>query len=254
MKLFGIRTRIIKTGDDLVEIVTEALRKQEITVEEGDVLAVASKVVATAEGRLRKLDMVKPSNKAKRLAEDYDLEPSFVEVVLQESDEVYGGVPKALLTLKNHVFTINAGVDHKNAPEGYVALWPKNPQNSAEKIRRKVHEKTDKKVGVLIVDSMVSPRRMGTIGVALGAAGFEPVKDYRHSKDLYGNSIHITRHALADDIACAAHLIMGESVEQTPIVLVRDSPVKLSEKVDPEYMIIPKEQCLFGKLLKKNGL
>ena len=254
MKLFGIRTRIIKTGDNLVGIVTEALRKQEITVENGDVLAVASKVVATVEGRLRKLDTVKPSTKAKRLAEDYDLEPTFVEVVLQESDEVYGGIPKALLTMKNHVFSVNAGVDHKNAPEGYVALWPKSPQNSAEKIRRKVYAKTGKKVGVVIVDSMVSPRRMGTTGVALGAAGFEPVKDFRRSKDLYGNSIYITRHALADDIACAAHLIMGESNEQTPMVLVRDAPVKLSEKVDPESMIIPKEQCLFGRLLEKNRL
>lgn len=254
MQLFGIRTRMIKTGDDLVKIVLEALRKQEITVENGDILAVASKIVATVEGRIRELASVKTSAEAKRWAEAYDLEPSFVEVVLQESDEVYGGVSKALLTLKNNGFTINAGVDHKNAPEGNVALWPKNPQMSAEDIRRKVFEKTGKKVGVLVVDSMVNPRRMGTTGFALGVAGFRPVRDYRRRKDLYGNSIYITRHALADDIASAAHLIMGESSEQTPIVLVRDAPVKLSEKVEPKSMVIPKEQCLFGKLLEKNRL
>jgi len=254
MQLFGIHTELIKPGDNLVNTMLEALNTQKLAIDDGDLVAIASKVVATAEGRLKKLNSAKPSGKAKKLAEEYDLEPGFIEIILQESDLVYGGVSKALLTLKNNVFTANAGVDHKNAPRGYVALWPKNPQKSAEKIRKKIIERTGKNVGVLIVDSGISPRRMGTTGVSLAMAGFEPVRDYRHDKDLYGNSIAITRHAIADDIASAAHLIMGESREQKPIVLVKNAPVKLCEKVDPKLTVIPTEQCLFTKLLQKSNI
>lgn len=252
MQLFGIRTELIKAGDNLVNIILEALNRQKLAIDDGDLLAIASKVVATAEGRLKKLNSAKPSEKARKMAEEYDLEPSFVEIVLHESDLVYGGVSKALLTLKNNLFTANAGVDHKNAPKGYVALWPENPQKSAENIRGEIIERTGKNVGVLIVDSRVSPLRMGTTGVALGTAGFEPVRDYRRDKDLYGNSITITRHAIADDVASAAHLMMGESREKTPIVLVKNAPVKLCEKVDPQSTVIPKEQCLFAKFLWRN--
>jgi len=249
MQLFRVNTKLIKPGDNLVKIILEALDRQKLTIEDGDLLAITSKVVATVEGRLKKLSSVKPSEKAKKLAKQYDLEPSFVEIVLQESKLIYGGVSKALLTLKNNALTANAGVDHKNVPKGYVALWPKNPQKSAEKIRKEMLEKTGKQVGVLIIDSRVTPLRMGTTGFALGIAGFEPLRDYRFDKDLCGNSISITRHAIADDIASAAHLLMGESSEQTPVVLVKNAPVELCDKVDPKSTIIPKKECLFTKLL-----
>jgi len=249
MQLFGVSTKLIKPGDNLVKIILEALDKQKLEIQDGDLLAIASKVVATVEGRLKKLSSMEPSAKAKKLAKQYDLEPSFVEIVLQESKLIYGGVSKALLTLRDNVLTANAGVDQKNVSKGYVALWPKNSQKSAEKIRKEIEKRTGKKVGVLIIDSRVTPLRMGTTGIALGMAGFEPVKDYRLDKDLYGNSIYITRHAIADDIASAAHLMMGESREQTPVILVRNAPVKLSEKVNPKSTIIPAKECLFTKLL-----
>jgi len=252
MQLFGVNTKLIKPGDNLVKIILEALDKQKLAIEDGDLLAITSKVVATVEKRLKRLSSMEPSEKAKKLAERYDLEPSFVEIVLQESKLIYGGVSKALLTLKNNVLTANAGVDHKNVPKGYVALWPKNSQKSAENIRKEMLERTGKHVGVLIIDSRVTPLRLGTTGIALGIAGFEPVRDYRFDKDLYGTSLSITRHAIADDIASAAHLMMGESSERTPIVLVKNAPVKLREKVDPKSTIISTEQCLFAKFLRKD--
>jgi len=251
MQLFKIKTKLIKPGDNLVNIILEALKKQELTIEDNDILVITSKVVALSEKRLKKLSSVKPTEKAKKLAKQYDLAPNFVEIVLQESNMIYGGVSKALLTLKNNLWTANAGVDHKNVPKGYVALWPKNPQRSAEKIRREIMERTGKHVGVLIIDSRVTPLRMGTTGVAIGIAGFEPVKDYRFDKDLYGNSISITRHSVADDLASAAHLLMGESRERAPIILVRDAPVTLCDKVNLKSTIIPPKKCLFTKLLLK---
>jgi len=254
MQLFKVSTKLIKPGDNLVKIILEAIEKQKLAIEDGDLLAITSKVVATVERRLKKLSSVKPSEKAKKLAKQYDLEPSFVEIVLQESKLIYGGVSKALLTLKDNVLTANAGVDHKNVPKGYVALWPENPQKSAEKIRKEILERTGKQVGVLIIDSRVTPLRMGTTGLALGIAGFEPVRDYRFDKDLYNNSIYITRHAVADDIASAAHLLMGESSEQTPVILVRNAPVKLCGKVNSKSMLIPTKECLFTKLILQKSV
>jgi len=247
MQLIGVRTKLIKAEDDLLSIILEALTEQKLKIEDGDVLAIASKAVATAQNRLKRLSSVKPSEKAKKLARKYDLEPSFVEIVLYEAERVYVGVSKALLTLKDHIFTANSGVDNKNSPHGYVALWPKSPFRTAEKIRKEILARTGKRVGVLIVDSRVTPLRMGTTGLALAVAGFEPVRDCRVNKDLYGNVISITRHALADDLASAAHLIMGETDEQMPVVLIKHAPVILTDKVKSSSVVISEEQCLFAK-------
>jgi len=254
LQLFGIRTKLIKTEDDLVSVILETANRQGLKIEEGDVLAIASKVVATVQDRLKRLASVKSSIKAKKLAKRYDLEPSFVEIVLQEAEAVYGGVSKALLTLKDHVLIANAGVDHKNSPNGHVALWPKNPFQTAEKIRKEILARTGKRVGVLIVDSRVTPLRMGTTGLALAVAGFEPVRDCRVDKDLYGNAISITRHSLADDLAGAAHLIMGETDEKMPVVLIKNAPITLTDKVESSSVVIPAKQCLFAKHVMKKAV
>jgi len=252
MQLFEIHTKLIKPEDNLLNIVLEALGREELKIEDGDVLAIASKALATVQNQQKKLNSARPSEKAKKLSREHDLEPSFVEIVLQEADEVYGGVPKALLTLKDNILTANAGVDHKNSPKGYVTLWPKNPFKKAEEIRQEILEVTGKHVGVLIVDSRVTPLRMGTTGFALAVAGFEPVRDCRNDKDLYGHTVSITLLSLADDLASAAHLIMGETNEHVPAVLIKSAPVKLMEAVKPSAVVIPADQCLFTKHIMRN--
>ena len=245
MQVFGIRTKLIRLGDNLVDAILEALSSQRLEIEDKDLLVIASKAVAVSQRRLVKLSSIKPSRRAVRLAEMYELEPSFVEAVLQEAEKVYGGVTKALLTLKNNMLVANAGVDRKNAPEGYAILWPVNPFESAEKIRREILAKTGRHVGVLIIDSRITPLRMGTTALAIGVAGFEPTKDCRVERDLYSKRIYITRHALADDLASAAHLTMGETTARIPAVLIRNAPVTFSEEFNPDSITIPAEQCLF---------
>ena len=250
MKLFGIPTKLIRLGDNLVDVILEAIKKQGLEIRDKDLLAITSKAVAVAQNRLVKLSSIEPSEEAKMLAEKYELEPSFVEVVLREAEKVYGGVTKALLTLKNNMLVANAGVDRKNAPEGYVMLWPLNPFESAEEIRREILAKTGKHVGVLIIDSRVTPLRMGTTALAIGVAGFKPIKDCRVERDIYSKRIYITRHALADDLASAAHLTMGETTARIPAVLIRNAPVTFGEKANPKSMIIPAERCLFMQSLR----
>jgi len=250
MQLFGIRTKLIQPEDDLVDIILYAVQEQKLVIKDEDILAITSKAVATVQGRVVRLISIKPSEKAKKLAERHDLEPTFTEIVLREADKIYGGVHKALLTLKNNVLIANAGVDHKNAPEGCVILWPENPHETSEKIRSEILKKTGKHVGVLIVDSRVTPLRMGTTGVAIGIAGLEPIVDCRGAKDLYGNSVLITRHALADDLASAAHLIMRETDERVPAVIIRGVPANLSKKINPDSITISAKECLFMKLIE----
>jgi coenzyme F420-0:L-glutamate ligase len=254
MQLFGIPTKIIRQGDNLVDVILEALSNQGLEIEDKDLLAIASKAVAVAQKRLVRLSSIKPSEKAMRLAEKYELEPSFVEVVLREAEKVYGGVTKALLTLKHNTLVANAGVDRKNAPEGYAMLWPLNPFKSAEEIRREILAKTGKHVGMLIVDSGIVPLRMGTTALAIGIAGFEPIRDCRVERDLYSKRVYITRHALADDLASAAHLIMGETTARIPAVLIRNAPVTFCEEFDPTSMTIPEKQCLFMQSFRGKAL
>ena len=245
MQVLAIRTRIFKPGDDLVSIVVESLRERDIELRNGDILAISSKVVASAERRIISLREIHPSEKAKELADKYSLEPEFAELVLRESEKIYGGVHKSILTLKNGILTVNAGVDNKNTPVGYAALWPLDPQSQTDEIRKEIKQRTGKNVGIVIVDSQVVPLRMGTRGLALAVSGFKPVEDCRDKEDLFKKTLVITRHSIADDLASTAHLLMGETAEQTPVVLIRNAPVTFTEVVNEEEAKISPEECVY---------
>jgi coenzyme F420-0:L-glutamate ligase len=253
MILLKIRMKLVAPCSSLTTAVLKAIGEQKLEIRDGDILALASKAVATAENRIKELASVKPSEKAERIAARFGLNPRFVEAVLLEADRVIWGVPKALLTQKNNILIPNAGIDQKNAPKGCVVLWPTSPDRLAEKTRNEICKRTGKHIGVLIVDSHVTPLRMGTTGIAVGLAGFEPIRDYRAKKDLYGRSILMTTHAVADDLASAAHLVMGESSEQTPAVLIRNAPVTLA-KANGSALVIPREQCLFASHFEPESL
>ena len=252
MRLYPVQTPIVKPGDNLVELVLESLRAQRLSLEDNDVLALASKIVSYSQGRIVKLSEVRPSAKAKKLAKEYSLEPEFAELLLREAEKVYGGVEKAVLTLKDCILTANAGMDNKNAPAGSVVLWPENLAEWLKNFREEISCKTGRSVAVMVVDSGLVPLRIGTVGLALAVAGFNPIREWRGKKDLYGRTIIITRHAVADDLASAAHLLMGEASEKTPVVLVRDAPVDFDEKVHGSAeMMIPFKECIFMNTFKR---
>jgi coenzyme F420-0:L-glutamate ligase len=252
MELIPIEMPFIQKGDDVVAIFRNIIHDKGIELEDGDIIAFADKIAAISEGRVINLESVEPSEEAKALAELYVLEPSFVEVVLREADEIFGGVARALLTVNNDIIIANAGMDHKNAPVHSATLWPSDPNETAAKLREELERTTGKRVGVLLVDSHVSPMRMGTLGFALGIAGFRPVKDCRGMKDLYDKPLHITRINLADDLASAAHLVMGETTERIAIAIIRNSNVTITDDYDPREVVIPKEECLFMKNLGRD--
>ncbi|MGB9675971.1 MAG: coenzyme F420-0:L-glutamate ligase [Candidatus Bathyarchaeales archaeon] len=251
MELYAIKTETVKVGDNLAEVILESVKKQNLQLQDNDIVVLTSKILAYAQGRVARLADIKPSATARELAEKYSLQPELAELILREAEKIYGGVERAFLTLKDGVLTANAGIDNKNAPNGYVALWPQDPQKWAEQVRMEIRQKTGKHVAVLIIDSGLTPLRKGTVGLALAVSGFKPIKDYRKEKDIYGKQILITQKAVADDLACAAHLLMGEAAEKTPIVLVRNAPVEFEDKsYGPRDVMMPSEECIFMGSLK----
>jgi len=252
MRLYAVETRVVKPGDNLVDVILESLRKQTLELEDDDVLALASKIVSYSQGRIAKLGDVKPSEKAKKLARKFSLEPEFAELVLREAEKVYGGVEKAVLTLKDNIITANAGIDNKNAPIGSAVLWPRDLVEWLKNFRDEINRKTGRRVAVVVVDSGLIPLRIGTVGLALAIAGFNPIREWRGKGDLYGRPIMITRHAVADDLASAAHLLIGEAAEKTPIVLIKDAPVDFDDNVHgSEEMMMPFRECIFMNTFKK---
>lgn len=246
MQLFPIKMGLVKSGDDLVETILDSIRKQKLEIEDNDVLAMASKIVSYSQGRTVRLSEVKPSMGAKKLAKAFSLEPEFAEIVLCEAEKVYGGVEKAVLTLKDHVLTANAGIDKKNAPLDSVVLWPENLVGWLQTFRTRIRHETRRNIGVLVVDSGLIPLRIGTVGLALAVAGFKPVREWRGKTDLYGRAIVITRHAVADDMASSVHLLMGEATEMIPVVLVKQAPVDFDDQVHgSEEMMMPFQDCIF---------
>lgn len=251
LRLYPVKTRTVKVGDKLIELILRSMKIQKLKFEEDDILALTSKIVSYSEGRVVKLRDVKWSEKGRKLAEQYVLEPEFAELIIREADQICGGVEKAVLTLKYGILIANAGIDSKNAPSGHAVLWPADPEKTVGELKEQILEETGKSVAVMIIDSGLIPLRIGTIGLAVAVAGFKPVKDDRGKPDIFGRKILITRQAVADDLACAAHLIMGESTQKTPAVLIRDAPVSFDDQVyGPRAMMMPFKECLFMNTLK----
>jgi len=243
--VYPIRSSLARPGDSIPNLLSKGLANSRVRLKTRDIVAVSSKIVGIAEERIRYLESVKPGSKAKSLARKYSLTAAFAQAVLDEADTVVGGVEGALLTVKNGDAVANAGIDRKNAPEGAVVLWPRNADLSAKNIRRSIRRKSGKNVGVVIVDSRVSPLRLGTTGFAIGCAGFEPIEDVRGRVDLFGRQIEITVRAIADGIAATAQLVMGEAADRIPFAIVRDAPATFGSGQSIRSAKLAWNQCLY---------
>ena len=241
--VFGLSTGIIRPGDLIDERVIAAAETVCGGFEDGDIVILAETAVATAEGNVIDLATVTPSSKAIELAEKYAMDPQTAEVVLRESDSIVGGIPGFLLCMKNGTLLPNAGVDASNAPPGCVTPLPADPDRSAVAFRDSILSKTGKNIGVIIADSRTHAMRLGCSGVAIGAAGITSVIDDRGRSDLFGRKLEVTKRAVADNIASAAELVMGEADECTPAAIVRGIGLPMGAHVGVET--IDATECLF---------
>lgn len=252
LTLNPVTTPTKSTKFDIVELIDKRIGAK---LKDGDVLVVSSKFVAVSEGRVVKLGGVSAGTKARELARKYRMNPRLCELVVRESDEILGGIPGFLLASKDGLLTPNAGIDKSNVKHGAVVLYPRKPQESAWRIREGLKFSCGVSVGVVICDSRLSPTRRGTTGVAVAASGIEAVLDMRGRKDLFGNVLKVTAQGVADDLSSAAEILMGESDEATPMVLVRGLRRNLLKETEypGKRFAIPMDECVYLRSLGYPG-
>jgi coenzyme F420-0:L-glutamate ligase / coenzyme F420-1:gamma-L-glutamate ligase len=235
----------VRLGDSIGSLICEACGHQKINLGNDDVVIVAQKIVSKSEGRIVALDDVQPSGQATKLARALDKEPALVEVILSESRRVIRTGGRALIVETHHGFVCaNAGVDQSNVGLRQVTLLPKDPDRSARKIRKEIHQRTGRNPAVIISDSFGRAWRIGTVDVAIGVAGIKPIKDERGLEDRYGYKLKAAVAAVADEIAAAAELVMGKR-DGVPVVIVRGYDVNKREEGTAQELHRPAAEDLF---------
>ena len=231
---------------DVFEALLDTLEKNNQTLQEGDVVVISTKYISNSQGRLVDLSNVKTSKEGEEISKKFQIKPEIAEVILRESDKIFGGIAGFVITSADNIMAPNAGIDKSNAKKGKIILYPKNPYLIAEQIKRKVFLKFLIHIGVILVDSRLMPSRIGTSGVGVACAGIEPVLDMRAEKDLDGNPLKVTFQAVVDNLATIANHKMGEAAESKPFAIIRDSGAKLTDrKISPNEMAISPDQCVY---------
>jgi len=242
---------LIRRDDNLADIVLNTLQQANISLQDEDILVFAQKIISKAEGRAVNLATVTPSQSAVELSKKTEKDARVVELILQESNEVLRSRVGAIIVEHKLGFVCaNAGIDHSNVAgagdpaEEWVLLLPAEPDVSARKLRDQIKSRTGKQVGILIIDSHGRAWRNGTVGVTIGIAGLPGLEDLRGKSDLFGYTLQVTQVGVADELAAAASLMMGQAAEGTPVLHVRGFPYALREG-ELKELIRPKEQDLF---------
>jgi coenzyme F420-0:L-glutamate ligase/coenzyme F420-1:gamma-L-glutamate ligase len=238
---------LVQPGDDLVPMIIRGLGDASIVLQDGDVLVVASKIVSKAEGRRVHLGSVEVTQQARELAAATGKDAREIQLMLRESSEVVRARPGLIITRHRLGFvSANAGMDHSNvAADGeWVLLLPEDPDASARNIRGGLKAAAGASVGVIVADSHGRPHRLGTTGIAIGVAGLPALEDWRGRPDLFGYVLQHTDVGLADMIASAATLLLGQAREGTPIVHLRGLAYQ-GEDGAARDLIRPKELDLF---------
>lgn len=255
LMVFPIQAPVQQTAFDLYTTIIESVAAEGLTLQHGDVLAISSKYTAISEGRVLALVDVEISPEAEALAARYHMNPKIAQLVVQEADHIFGGIEGFMLTYKDGILSPNAGLDRSNIPNGYVVLFPEHPYKSAAKIRQVLRERLDVEVGVILTDSWLMPGRLGTSGVALATAGFKPIQDERGKNDLFGNPMQVTQRGIADAICVCAQMVMGERDEATPLAIVRNTGVQMSDvELSQADVAIDWRMCLYVESLTKGLL
>ena len=244
---------LVKVGDDVARLIVDVAARNGVEIEDGDVVAVAQKILSKAENRVVELRGVVPSGKAREIARKTGKGPKFVELVLREAERVIKASFDVLLVRdRRGLVCINAGIDKSNVEgEGNFALLPVDPDRSAEECRLRIRELTGKNVAVVVCDTYSRPFRRGQVNFAIGFSGINPFKDYRGKVDLFGRVLRVKNVAVVDEIAAAAELLMGQGEEATPVVIFKglDGVVEFCDGYGVRDLQISREEDLFREAL-----
>lgn len=237
---------------DIFDALLVTLKKNQMKLKEGDILVISTKYISNSQDRVVKIDKIKTSKEGIKVSQKFQIKPPVAEIILRESDKIFGGISGFVITSGDNILAPNAGIDKSNVKNGNIVLYPNNPFLIAEQIRRKIFLKFLIHVGIILVDSRLMPGRVGTSGIAISCAGIEPVLDMRAKKDLDGNPLKVTFQAVIDNIATIANHKMGEGAESKPFAIVRESGAKLTDRsIKPSETAISPDQCVYVRGLKE---
>ena len=225
----------VEPGDDLGKLLIQSLADNTLDLRPGDVLVLAQKIVSKAEDCYARLADIEPGDEAYALAARANKDPRQAELILRESNEVLRVRPGVVIVEhRNGYVHANAGIDKSNIAsdpqDPRVLLLPERPDQSAAQLRARLAAETGITVQIIINDSAGRAWRNGTVGIAIGTAGLAPLFNQVGERDLFGNVLEVTEPAVADELAAAASLVMGQAAEGCPVVLVRGAQIAVSEE------------------------
>jgi len=239
---------LVKPGDNIAELVIKRTRSLGIQIADGDILVIGHKIISKSEGRIATLSGVKPSFRAVKIARRCLKDPRLVQLILSESRRIIKVKPGILLVETKHgIVCLNAGIDKSNVegPETYCLL-PKNPKLSAARIARQILQLTGKRVRVVVTDTYSRPFRVGQSEFAIGTSGLNPFVDYRGTRDLFGNVLRFKRVSIADELACAGELVMGQGAEGVPVAIIKGANrTRARNRNVGSQLTMPKARDLF---------
>jgi len=238
---------LVKPGDDIAEQIRDAAARQGTPIQNGDILIITQSIVSKSEGTIIKLDSVTPSEFSKSIAEELNRDPRLVEIILRQAKGIARMGNGHLITETKHGWICaNSGVDVSNMDNGEaVTVFPADIDESANRIRRRIYELSEKRVAVIVSDTMGRPFREGQINLCIGCAGIKPIFDRRGEKDLFGYVLRVKQIAVVDELASAAELVIGQADEGIPVAIIRGYRYPKSEKARSTDMVMPKEKNLF---------
>lgn len=256
LSIYPIPAPVQSTAFDLQKVIHESITAAGHRLEEGDVLAISSKYAAISAGRVVCLQDITPTAKAERIAARYNMDASLVQLVIEGSEKIFGGIQLGfLLTYTHGIVSPNAGLDRSNIPDGHVVLFPANPYRMAHELCIALKAYYNIAIGLILTDSWLVPGRLGTTGVALAVAGFEPLQDERGKPDLFGNPLKVTQISIADTLCVCAQSVMGERDQATPLAIVRGADIQLTDRpISVQDVAIPWEMDIYVESLTTGRL
>ncbi len=229
----------IEPSDNISKLILDS-----VALNDGDILVIAQKIISKQEGRIIDLSSVIPSLLAEGISSQYHKDPRIVELILSESKRIVRMGNEIIIVQTNSGFICaNAGVDESNVKDGYATLLPVDSDVSAKIIRDKIKESADKNVAVIISDTFGRPFRMGQTNCAIGISGLDPLLDYAGTLDSFGNTLHVTEIAIADEFSAAAELVMKKALK-CPVAIIRDYSFDFEEHKITK-LIRPENEDLF---------
>jgi coenzyme F420-0:L-glutamate ligase/coenzyme F420-1:gamma-L-glutamate ligase len=231
----------------MAKLICSAAEAQGNPIRDGDVVIVAQKIVSKAEGRIVRLSEVQPTEFARTVAAYTKKRPSLAEVILRESRSIVRMAPGHLITeTRQGIVCANSGVDRSNVDGGVtVTLLPEDSDRSARRIRNDIKKLTRKTVAVIISDTSGRPLREGHVDIAIGIAGIDPISDLRGQKDLFGYTLRVKQTAVADELAAAGELVIGQAQEAIPVAIIRGFSYRPNDRARAAKLIRRREKDLF---------